>query len=168
MFYTDYQSVADPAVRRRFAAAWGVPEESLSLKPGLKVTEIVAEDSPVKGMYVFGENPVISDPDVAHAPSTCSTSSEFLVVQDLYPDRHARYADVVLPGSSFAEKDGTFVNTERAHQRVREGVRPAGPRPRRPRRPGGAVGPRRTAGPVPPNAEAVMEEIPPVTPSWRA
>ena len=164
MFYTDYQSVADPAVRRRFAAAWGVPEESLSLKPGLKVTEIVAEDSPVKGMFVFGENPVISDPDVAHAEHWFH-QLEFLAVQDLFLTDTARYADVVLPGSSFAEKDGTFVNTERRIQRVRKACDPPGlaradldvlvelsdrvglPAPFR-------------------DAEAVMEEIARVTPSW--
>ncbi|HXY19755.1 MAG TPA: molybdopterin-dependent oxidoreductase, partial [Gemmatimonadales bacterium] len=67
MSYTDYQPVNDPAVRHRFAAAWGVADEALSLKPGLKVTEIVGAGSPVAGMYIFGENPVISDPNVAHA-----------------------------------------------------------------------------------------------------
>ena len=94
---------------------------ALSLKPGLKVTEIVAEDSPVRGMYIFGENPVISDPDVAHAEHWFH-DLEFLAVQDLFLTETARYADVVLPGSSFAEKDGTFVNTERRIQRVREGA----------------------------------------------
>src|SRR5512143_2233537 len=165
MFYTDYASVADPAVRARFAAAWGLPEASLSLKPGLKVTEIVAKGSPVKGMYIFGENPVISDPDVAHAEHWFH-HLEFLAVHDLFLTETARYADVVLPGSSFAEKDGTFVNTERRIQRVRKACEP----------PGGARADLdvlvelsgRIGLPAPfRDADAVMEEIARVTPSWR-
>ena len=164
MFYTDYQSVADPAVRAKFARAWGVPEESLSLKPGLKVTEIVAADSPVRGMFICGENPVLSDPDVAHAEHWFH-ELEFLAVQDLFLTDTARYADVVLPGSSFAEKDGTFVNTERRIQRVRKACEP----------PGQARADldvllelsARIGLPAPFRAAAhVMEEIAAVTPSW--
>ncbi len=164
MSYTDYQPVNDPAARRRFAAAWGVAEEALSLKPGLKVTEIVGADSPVRGMYIFGENPVISDPNVAHAEEWFY-GLEFLAVQDLFLTETARFADVVLPGTSFAEKDGTFVNTERRIQRVRRATPPPGrARPdldilvelserlhfRAPFR----------------DADAVMREIAAVTPSW--
>jgi len=164
MFYTDYQSVADPAVRRRFAAAWGVPEASLSLKPGLKVTEIVADASPVQGLYVFGENPVLSDADVAHTEHWFR-HLEFLAVQDLFLTDTARYADVVLPGSSFAEKDGTFVNTERRIQRVRKACDP----------PGRARADldilvelsNRVGLPAPfRDAAAALEEIARVTPSW--
>ena len=164
MFYTDYQSVADPAARRRFAEAWGVGEEALSLEPGLKVTEIVADASPVRGMYIFGENPVISDPDVAHAENWFH-QLEFLAVQDLFLTETARYADVVLPGSSFAEKDGTFVNTERRIQRVRRACEP----------PGDARRDleilvdlsARVGLPAPfRDAEEVMREIAAVTPSW--
>ena len=125
MVYTDYQPVSDPAVRAVFARAWGVPEESLPLKPGLRVTEIVADGSPVRGMYIYGENPVLSDPNVAHAEHWLE-SLEFLAVHDLFLTETARLADVVLPGSSFAEKDGTFVNTERRVQRVRKAVEPPG------------------------------------------
>src|SRR2546425_9851757 len=85
------------------------------------VTEIVREESGVRGMYIMGENPVLSDPDVAHAEHWFQ-ELEFLAVHDLFLTETARYADVVLPGSSFAEKTGTFVNTERriqlAHQAV--------------------------------------------------
>src|SRR6267154_1766253 len=119
--YTDYRPVKDPKNRAEYAAAWGVPPESLSLKEGLMVTEIVKEESGVRGMYIMGENPVISDPDVAHAEHWFQ-ELEFLAVHDLFLTETARYADVVLPGSSFAEKTGTFVNTERRIQLARKAV----------------------------------------------
>jgi formate dehydrogenase alpha subunit len=164
MVYTDYQPVEDRAVRAKFARTWKVREDALSLRPGLRVTEIVAEGSPVVGMYIFGENPVISDPDVAHAEHWFE-SLEFLAVHDLFLTETARWADVVLPGSSFAEKDGTFVNTERRIQRIRKAVEPPGGA-----RPDldvlvdlsnrvGLAAPFRTAADV-------MKEIARVTPSW--
>src|SRR5258705_519144 len=113
--YTDYQPVGDTAVRARFANAWGVVPESLSLKKGLMVTEVVKPESGIRGMYIMGENPIISDPDIAHAEHWFR-ELEFLAVQDLFLTETARYADVVLPASSFAEKTGTFVNTERRIQ----------------------------------------------------
>src|SRR5437870_2223215 len=117
--YTDYRPVKDPKNRAEYAAAWGVPPESLSLKEGLMVTEIVKPESGVRGMYIMGENPVISDPDVAHAEHWFQ-ELEFLAVHDLFLTETARYADVVLPGASFAEKTGTFVNTERRIQLARK------------------------------------------------
>src|SRR5438477_4637804 len=113
--YTDYRSVTDPKNRAEYARAWGVPPESLSLKEGLMVTEIVKAQSGVRGMYIMGENPIISDPDIAHAEQWFQ-ELEFLAVHDLFLTETARYADVVLPGASFAEKTGTFVNTERRIQ----------------------------------------------------
>jgi len=113
--YTDYQPVGDRTVRERFARAWNVPAQSLSLEKGLMVTEVVRAESAVRGMYIMGENPIISDPDIAHAEHWFQ-ELEFLVVHDLFLTETARYADVVLPGSSFAEKTGTFVNTERRIQ----------------------------------------------------
>src|SRR5229473_3975061 len=113
--YTDYRPVKDPKNRAEYAAAWGVPAECLSLTEGLMVTEIVKPESGVRGMYIMGENPVISDPDVAHAEHWFQ-ELEFLAVHDLFLTETARYADVVLPGASFAEKTGTFVNTERRIQ----------------------------------------------------
>jgi len=110
--YTDYRPVTDPANRAEYAAAWGVPEDSLSLERGLMVTEIVKEGSPVRGMFIMGENPVLSDPNVAKAEEWVRRL-EFLAVQDLFLTETARWADVVLPGSSFAEKEGTYVNTDR-------------------------------------------------------
>ncbi|MBI1967694.1 MAG: formate dehydrogenase subunit alpha [Gemmatimonadetes bacterium] len=119
--YTDYQPVTDPEVRERFAKTWGVSPESLSLNKGLMVTEVVKPESGIRGMYIMGENPIISDPDIAHAEHWF-LQLEFLAVQDLFLTETARYADVVLPGASFAEKTGTFVNTERRIQLAKKAV----------------------------------------------
>jgi formate dehydrogenase alpha subunit len=162
--YTDYQPVSDPAVRATFARVWGVSEEALSLRPGLKVTEIAVHGSPVRGMYIFGENPLLSDPNLAHAEEWFR-QLDFLAVQDLFLTETARYADVVLPGSSFAEKDGTFVNTERRIQRVRAAVPPPGDA-RRDLEVLVELSERCGLRAPYPDAEAVMREIVQVTPSW--
>src|SRR6266700_3868819 len=163
--YTDYRPVKDPKNRAEYAAAWGVPPESLSLKEGLMVTEIVKPESGVRGMYIMGENPVISDPDVAHAEHWFQ-ELEFLAVHDLFLTETARYADVVLPGSSFAEKTGTFVNTERRIQLARQAAS----------LPGQARGDLEILIDLSnrlglktrfESSEAVMREIARVTPSWR-
>ena len=165
MVYTDYQPVTDPSIRKVFADAWNIPEERLSLEPGLKVTQVVGADSPVRGMYIMGENPIISDPDVSHAEQWFR-ELEFLAVHDLFLTETARYADVVLPGASFAEKDGTYVNTERRIQLARKAMNP----------PGSARGDleilldlSRLLGLDVPfeTAADVMDEIARVTPSWR-
>src|SRR5712692_3656716 len=162
--YTDYQPVGDQKIRSRFADTWGVPAESLSLKSGLMVTEVVKPESGVRGMYIMGENPVISDPDIAHAEHWFQ-ELEFLAVQDLFLTETARYADVVLPGASFAEKTGTFVNTERRIQLSHKAVDSPGDA-----RPDldilieltNRLGlPTEFRG-----AEEVMREIASVTPSW--
>ncbi|MBP3684881.1 MAG: formate dehydrogenase subunit alpha [Oscillospiraceae bacterium] len=115
-----YQKVFNDAAREKFEKAWGV---SLSGKPGLTVTEIMnaVEAGSVRGLYIMGENPMMSDPDlnhVKHALENC----EFLVVQDIFLTETAALADVVLPGCTFAEKDGTFTNTERRVQRIRKAI----------------------------------------------
>lgn len=165
MVYTDYQSVTNPAIRHKFAQVWGVPDERIPLTVGLKVTQIVDESSPVRGMYIMGENPILSDPEVAHAEHWFR-ELEFLAVQDLFLTETARYADVVFPGSSFAEKNGTFVNTERRIQLSRAAISP----------PGNARQDleilielsNRIGLPTPfNNAAEVMDEIARVTPSWR-
>jgi formate dehydrogenase major subunit len=117
MMYPDYQRVADPAVRARFAAAWGVPEERLALQPGLTVVEVMhaIHQGSVRGMVIMGENPAMSDPDVSHARKALA-KLELLVVQDLFLTETAALADVVLPASSFAEKTGSFTNTDRRLQ----------------------------------------------------
>ncbi len=123
--YPDYQPVSDPKVREKFARAWGVEPERMSLQPGLKVTEMAKDDSPVRGLYIMGENPIISDPDIAHAEAWFR-SVEFLAVQDLFLTETARYADVVLAGGSFAEKTGTYANTERRVQIAHKAIEPPG------------------------------------------
>jgi formate dehydrogenase major subunit len=162
--YTDYQPVEDAAVRERFARAWGVPADALSLNKGLMVTEVVKPESGVRAMYIMGENPVISDPDIAHAEHWFQ-ELEFLAVQDLFLTETARYADVVLPGASFAEKTGTFVNTERRIQLSHKACSP----------PGEARGDleilielSRRLGLTTrfQSAEEVMHEIAELTPSW--
>jgi len=115
-----YQKVFNDAAREKFEKAWGV---SLDRKPGLTVTEIMnaVEAGSVRGLYIMGENPMMSDPDlnhVKHALENC----EFLVVQDIFLTETAALADVVLPGCTFAEKDGTFTNTERRVQRIRKAI----------------------------------------------
>ncbi len=123
--FPDYQAVADPANRDKFARVWGVDPETMSLVPGLTVTEMTREGSPVKALYIMGENPIISDPDIAHAEAWFRTI-EFLVVQDMFLTETARYGDVILPAASFAEKTGTFVNTERRIQLSEQAIDPPG------------------------------------------
>ncbi len=163
--YTDYRPVKDPANRAEYASAWGVPAESLSLEDGLMVTEIVKEGSPVRGMFIMGENPVLSDPNVAKAEEWVR-KLDFLAVQDLFLTETARWADVVLPGSSFAEKEGTFANTDRHIQLAMPAVAP----------PGEVrqdleilVDLSRRLGLATPfnTPEEVMDEIARVTPTWR-
>lgn len=163
--YTEYRSVTDPANRAEYAEAWGVSPESLSLEKGIMVTEMVQEGSPIRGLYVMGENPVMSDPDISHAEHWVR-SLEFLAVQDLFLTETARWADVVLPGSSFAEKVGTVVNTDRHIQLTEAALDPPGLARRDldilielSNRLGLVT---RWKGPA-----DVMDEIARVTPSWR-
>mgnify|MGYP001154415356 CR=1 FL=1 len=123
-FYTAYQQVANEDAQKKFAAAWG---RTSSNRPGLTVVEMLhaAERGEVKGLFVLGENPGMTDPDVNHARKALS-ETEFLVVQEIAPSETTPYADVILPGAAFAEKDGTFTNTERRVQRVRQAVQAPG------------------------------------------
>jgi predicted molibdopterin-dependent oxidoreductase YjgC len=123
--YPDYQPVGDLVVRAKFAKVWGVKPEELGTTPGLKVTEMARDGSPVRALFIMGENPIISDPDIAHAEAWFA-HVEFLAVQDLFLTETARYADVVLPGASFAEKDGTYANTERRVQLAHQAIDPPG------------------------------------------
>jgi formate dehydrogenase alpha subunit len=122
--YPGYQQVTDPAIQEKFESAWGV---SLSNQVGLTVTEMVeaAEQGKVRCLYVIGENPMVSDPDLNHVRHALQ-QTEFLVVQDLFFTETCQFADVVFPAASFAERDGTFTNTERRVQRVCKAVDPPG------------------------------------------
>jgi len=123
--YTGYQKVIDPALRAKMEAAWAVT--GLPDQPGMTVTRMVpaAHEGKLKAMYVIGENPLVSDPDLNHAEKSFE-NLDFLVVQDIFMTETAQKADVVLPSCCFAEKDGTFSNTERRVQRVRKAVNPPG------------------------------------------
>jgi len=115
-----YQSPDDPNARHKFEEAWGVP---LPIKPGLNLLEMLeeAKERNLKALYVIGANPMLSAPDLTHVRESLD-SLEFLVVQDIFYSETAQLADVVLPAASFAEKDGTFTNTERRVQRVRAAI----------------------------------------------
>jgi formate dehydrogenase major subunit len=123
--FTAYQAVTDEAARKKLEAAWGV--ENLSAKPGLVVTDMIpkAHAGELKAMYIIGENPLVSDADLSHVEESLK-HLDFLVVQDIFLTETAQFADVVLPSSCFAEKDGTFSNTERRVQRVRKAVESPG------------------------------------------
>jgi len=123
--YTAYQPVSDLAIAKKMEEAWGVSD--LSTKVGLKATEMVplAHSGEVKALYVVGENPLVSDPDLNHAEKSIK-NLDFFVVQDIFLTETAQLADVVLPSACFAEKDGTFSNTERRVRRIRKAVTPPG------------------------------------------
>jgi formate dehydrogenase major subunit len=123
--YSGYQKVIDPEARKRMAEAWNVAQ--LPEQPGMKATQMIpaAHDGTLKALYVIGENPLVSDPDVNHAEKSLN-NLDFLVVQDIFLTETAKVADVVLPSACYAEKEGTFTNTERRVQRVRKAVEPPG------------------------------------------
>lgn len=122
--YPGYQPVTDEAARSKFEAAW---QTSLPADPGLTVVEMMnaAAEGVVKALYIMGENPMLSDPDITHVEEGLR-NLDFLVVQDIFLSETAALAEVVLPAAAFAEKDGTFTNTERRVQRVRKAVPPPG------------------------------------------
>ena len=124
MFYPDYQRVATVEARQRFERLWGVP---LDPDPGLTVVEIMnaARAGQVRGMYIMGENPAMSDPDVDHAREALA-SLDHLVVQDIFLTETAYLADVVLPATAWPEKDGTVTNTDRTVQIGRKAIEPPG------------------------------------------
>ena len=120
--YTGYQRVDNPDIQKKFEIAW---RTDLNPDPGLTLTEMLdaAYDGKIKALYIMGENPILSDADANHTEKELK-NLEFLVVQDMFLTETAQLADVVLPAVSFAEKDGTFTNTERRIQRVRRAIEP--------------------------------------------
>lgn len=122
--FPGYQKVVDEAAVEKFEKAWNC---NLSCVPGLTATEMVdgCGTGDVKALYIMGENPMLSDPDLNHAEKALK-NTEFLVVQDIFMTETAELADVILPATTFAEKDGCFTNTERRVQKVHKAVKPPG------------------------------------------
>ena len=127
MMLPDYQHVSNPAVRAKFEKAWKLPAGTLDEKPGLTVVEVMhaIKKGVIRGMYVQGENPAMSDPDANHARESLA-ALEHLVVQDIFLTETAYLADVILPASAFPEKDGSFTNTDRLVQMGRQAIKPPG------------------------------------------
>jgi formate dehydrogenase alpha subunit len=123
--YTGYQKVADEDVARKFEEAWGV--EGLSRQPGLTITEMTdkASEGELHALFIMGENPMVSDPDINHVREALQ-KLDFLAVVDIMENETMEFAHVVLPAASFAEKDGTITNTERRVQRIRKAIEPVG------------------------------------------
>jgi predicted molibdopterin-dependent oxidoreductase YjgC len=143
--FTGYQPVTSPEAREKFEKAWALRKdeggrmkaESSSLvpypaplfgdKPGLTITEMVnaAGEGKVRFLYILGENPVMSDPDTTHTRE-CLAHTEFIILQEIFPSESSEFADVLIPGVSFAEKDGTFTNSERRLRLVQQAINPVG------------------------------------------
>jgi formate dehydrogenase major subunit len=127
MMYPDYQRVNDASARQRFEHAWDLPAGSLDDQPGLTVVEILhaikhgEKDGKIRGMYIMGENPAMSDPDANHARESLAALAH-LVVQDIFLTETAYLADVILPATAFPEKTGTFTNTDRLVQMGRQAL----------------------------------------------
>ncbi|MCG7989761.1 MAG: formate dehydrogenase subunit alpha [Candidatus Thiodiazotropha weberae] len=124
MVFPDYQRVDKPEIRQKFEKLW---QTSLDPKPGLTVVEIMhaITDQSIRGMYIMGENPAMSDPNLNHARKALATL-QHLVVQDIFMTETAWYADVILPASAFAEKTGSFTNTDRRIQLGQQAIEPPG------------------------------------------
>lgn len=174
-FYPGYQGVVIEDVRKKFEAAWG---KAGPAKGGLTVVEMLnaAEKGQVKAMFVLGENPGMSDPDLNHARRALE-ALDFLVVQEIFPSETTPYADVILPGVTFAEKEGTYTNTERRVQKVRKALnQPGEARPdweilaelgkRIQARLGGPIEGAPYAGWDYASPEAIFREVAAVTPSY--
>ncbi|HEY4691240.1 MAG TPA: formate dehydrogenase subunit alpha, partial [Anaerolineae bacterium] len=125
--YPGYQPVDSEDAARKFEQAWNIEPGGLSRKPGLTTTEILSAAGPggVRALYIMGENPMMSEPNLNHTRQQME-QLEFLVAQDLFINESGAYADVFLPAVSWAEKDGTFTNTDRCVQRVRKAIEPRG------------------------------------------
>ncbi len=127
MMFPDYQRVTTPGITDKFEKAWQLAPGTLDTQPGLTVVEVMhaIQHGDIRGMYIMGENPAMSDPDVNHARDALS-KLEHLVVQDIFFTETAYYADVILPASAFPEKTGSFTNTDRTVQLGRQAINPPG------------------------------------------
>jgi formate dehydrogenase major subunit len=122
--YPGYQKVNDPEAKTKFEKFWGV---ELDDKIGLMMPEMFKglTDGSLRGMYIFGENVANTEPDISHVEH-CLESAEFLVCNDIFPTETTRFADVIFPAAAWSEDDGTFTNSERRVNRVRQAVNPPG------------------------------------------
>jgi predicted molibdopterin-dependent oxidoreductase YjgC len=118
--FPGYQNVIDPQIRAKFEADWGVP---LNPEAGLTTMEMVdaAESGSIRGYFVMGENPMMSEPDLRHARHVIE-ELDFILFQDIFMNETGEYADIILPATSFAEKEGTFTNSDRRIQLIRKAV----------------------------------------------
>lgn len=134
--FNGYQAVTNPDVRLKFNQAWEMSPVSADVmkaeslfgdSPGLTVTEMTngMYDGSVRGLYLIGENPIMSDPNSNHVRE-CFETGEFVVLQEIFPSETSKYADVILPGISFAEKAGSFTNTERRIQKISPAINSVG------------------------------------------
>jgi formate dehydrogenase alpha subunit len=135
--FPGYQAVTNPQIQNKFVSAWQLEREgwlerdtatfSFHSDPGLTVTEMIdkAGDGELRALYILAENPLMTDPDINHVRS-CMMTAEFVVLQEIFPSETAHYADVLLPATSWAEKSGTFTNTERRVQLIQPAVAPPG------------------------------------------
>jgi formate dehydrogenase alpha subunit len=127
--FPGYQPIGDAAARARFAAGWALSDSGPALgeRPGLTVTEMIgaAGSRKLRALFIVGENPALTDPDLNHVRAALG-AAEFVVLQEILPSATAEFADVLLPGAAWAEKDGSFTNTERRVQRVRQAIEPPG------------------------------------------
>lgn len=125
--YPGYMDVDDPINARKWEAAWNIEPGGLNLELGLTTTEILSQVKPggVRSLYIMGENPMMSEPNLNHTRKQME-ALEFIVAQDLFINESGAFADVFLPAASWAEKEGTFTNTDRLVQRVRQALPPRG------------------------------------------
>ena len=125
--FPGYQPVTSKEAREKYAKAWGLEVDELDDKVGLTVTEMMpaAGRDELKAFYILGEDPIMSDPDTNHIRH-CLETCNFILLQEIFPSETAPYADVLLPGASFAEKEGTFTNTERRVQKVNKAINSPG------------------------------------------
>jgi formate dehydrogenase alpha subunit len=123
--FPGYQRVTDGEIRDKFKKAWAFDDGDPGFgdQPGLTVTEMINQSGQgdVRALYILAENPLMTDPDINHVRQ-CMDQSEFVVLQEIFPSETSQYADVLLPGVSWAEKDGTFTNTERRIQLIHPAV----------------------------------------------
>ncbi|MCC6148451.1 MAG: formate dehydrogenase subunit alpha [Anaerolineaceae bacterium] len=125
--YPGYMSVADEENAQKWEQAWNIEPGGLSRQLGLSTTEILGAVGPggVRALYIMGENPMMSEPNLNHARQKME-QLEFIAAQDLFINESTSFADVFLPATSWAEKEGTFTNTDRRVQRVRQAIPPVG------------------------------------------